>query len=792
MARPYVPDELKQGNFRIANGTLQSPAIRFGAERSGIYRVSAGRWAVGINQFRSFEITANDVAVRSNSPGAGRVTPLAVIRANATTADNQETAIETFEVISPTARAAVYRQTSTKYGWKLYGSTAGTINANPDMTLNADGVLFARVRMEAPTGTFVAVNSEFATFTGAMQGVTGAFSGAVSMAGLTATTGAFSSAVSAVESLSVVGTGVGNTVVLRARATLANKNAMLSLDTNSGAQSLAMVVYGGALGGLGSTLGDSSIYTTGNFRLLIGTNNLVRYVISGDGKHSIGASEGAAMWNILTTTAAAGGGMRFYPAGNFGYWYEWYSDASFRLVLAARTMNTMWIEPETGYITFGQAPIGSARIFIRQDAGSANDGLRWRLSASEAGAYIDGGGNFNLIANSANMFVTANLAIFLSAPNGFLPAADNGLALGSNSNRWVRGNFTQLQVGTGAASQDVLSIHGGGIFMGPAAGPSPLQIMLSNHPVAASQTAHAMIGFSSAVGHYLSYGAYDLNIYTGGAAAGRLVFGTVGARRLTIGTAGKVTIGASEGSSLFNLIQPSSGFVNGMKFYNGAAEAHIYMNSGDLILQTGLTAVGLSNGGNIFYPVTPNVTELGTPGNWFFRLALNGGIGVGLAAHPSAYIHLGLDSAQKPSTNTWQVVSDSRTKVSETIRDYTEGLNKIVALRPVLYRYNGLANTPLPDEQDEDSIGFLAEEAQAAAPEMVKSVRMPLHPLPPIKPAAPGERPRSPGEDRDPGPEDDILTVNTHALTFMMVNAFKEIKTRLEALESGRPTPPRP
>lgn len=207
-----------------------------------------------------------------------------------------------------------------------------------------------------------------------------------------------------------------------------------------------------------------------------------------------------------------------------------------------------------------------------------------------------------------------------------------------------------------------------------------------------------------------------------------------------------------------------------------------------------LTAsAGITTGGNIL-PSSNNTLSLGSPSATYNNVHSgvvttygtiqpstnatqeNGGVSnqwshvwsnkvyVVMSGAGSTSLQVGIDSAGKPSTNTWTVTSDSRTKIQESVRDYVEGLEKVLKLRPIFYRYNGLASMPAPDDQEEDSIGFLAEEALEAAPELVKALPGKLRP-----------------EDDE---ETDILHVNTHALSFMFVNAFKEITARIEALEA--------
>jgi hypothetical protein len=131
-ASPYM---LRGQGLRIPAGTLATPALRFGREKTGIYRAGAGRLAIGVGGFRAFEITANDLFVRSNN--TGNVQPLSIARANATTADGQETSVDFYEIASVVGRMSLYRQASTIMGFKWYGYNSG-LHGTPAMTLSGD------------------------------------------------------------------------------------------------------------------------------------------------------------------------------------------------------------------------------------------------------------------------------------------------------------------------------------------------------------------------------------------------------------------------------------------------------------------------------------------------------------------------------------------------------------------------------------------------------------------------------------------------------------------------------
>jgi hypothetical protein len=97
-----------------------------------------------------------------------------------------------------------------------------------------------------------------------------------------------------------------------------------------------------------------------------------------------------------------------------------------------------------------------------------------------------------------------------------------------------------------------------------------------------------------------------------------------------------------------------------------------------------------------------------------------------LAALPTTYLSLtggtlrdGIDIARFDTTGTynvtgsWQFISDARAKAADSIRPYDKGLQAVLALRPVQYRY--LAS-------DVPRYGLIAQDVVPVVPEMVGEV----------------------------------------------------------------------
>jgi hypothetical protein len=137
------------------------------------------------------------------------------------------------------------------------------------------------------------------------------------------------------------------------------------------------------------------------------------------------------------------------------------------------------------------------------------------------------------------------------------------------------------------------------------------------------------------------------------------------------------------------------------------------------------------------------------------RMTNTGNVGIGMA-NPSAKLSVN-GTVNKPGGGTWSVLSDERSK--ENIKNYSKGLNELVQLRPVSFNYKKSF-----DFGSETHVGFVAQEVEKIVPSMVSEKDM--HGL------------------------KDFRQVDANEVTFMLINAVKELKienellkTRLKALE---------
>ena len=117
--------------------------------------------------------------------------------------------------------------------------------------------------------------------------------------------------------------------------------------------------------------------------------------------------------------------------------------------------------------------------------------------------------------------------------------------------------------------------------------------------------------------------------------------------------------------------------------------------------------------------------------------------------------------AQKPGGGDWGSTSDRRVK--KEIRPFNEGLQKLLLFDPVYYKFNGKGGTI---DNGRDYIGLIAQDVQEVMPELVTSQHIKLN-----------------AEDPE---ESDVLGHDLSPLTFMFINAVKELNERVEKLEKAK------
>jgi hypothetical protein len=176
--------------------------------------------------------------------------------------------------------------------------------------------------------------------------------------------------------------------------------------------------------------------------------------------------------------------------------------------------------------------------------------------------------------------------------------------------------------------------------------------------------------------------------------------------------------------------------------------------------QIGSTAGSNPNACCIRSPSQPFVFIMGTTPLMTLSSSGSSGVSIGNAATPSitnpAYaLALTVDSAGKPSTNTWTIASDSRLK--RNIKELVGGLDIIKRLRPIEAEYNGMHHLP----EGHRITGFLAEEIRDILPGTVTSHRGKLR-----------------EEDEE---ETEILDFNIHEVLIHLILAVKQLAAKLPA-----------
>jgi hypothetical protein len=133
-------------------------------------------------------------------------------------------------------------------------------------------------------------------------------------------------------------------------------------------------------------------------------------------------------------------------------------------------------------------------------------------------------------------------------------------------------------------------------------------------------------------------------------------------------------------------------------------------------------------------------------------------------------IEAGIQGAQggQGGQGTQGATSDARLK--RNIRGYQNGVQTVLGIKPCVFNYNGLYNTPTDGR---DVIGIIADQLQAIIPEAIFAVKGKLSP-----------------EDTE---ETDILHYDLAPLVMAIINAIREhtvtiddLQTRVKNLESNK------
>ena len=155
------------------------------------------------------------------------------------------------------------------------------------------------------------------------------------------------------------------------------------------------------------------------------------------------------------------------------------------------------------------------------------------------------------------------------------------------------------------------------------------------------------------------------------------------------------------------------------------------------------------------------VTIQSVTGNDVFQDVLtvkNGAVGI-LLNTPTFALHLAADSAGKPSTSTWSVVSDLRLKQNiKPVKD--DSLAILDRLDWIRFEYNGLANMP----RGEKAIGLVAQELLLQLPEAVSSTKTKL-------------------KETDTE-ETEVMAIDYHYIIVHSARAIQQLSAEVQALKA--------
>ncbi len=398
----------------------------------------------------------------------------------------------------------------------------------------------------------------------------------------------------------------------------------------------------------------------------------------------------------------------------------------------------------------GYVATGSLNVFLGNSAGSAETGSNKLYIANSGGTplmygdFLNGKVAINTTNTPAaltvdNASVTTRGGIQLTGGRDQVGAGmplivegvTSGQTYGSNTyGRLLRlNNVTQNQIyDFGVGSNGSLFLTDVNDYTSPA-------LNISN-------TGNVGIGTPSPNQKFHVNGNISMDDLTAGAAPSRVIGFPTGS------TGNHSTLAIQAKSQVFSFIAYTGGnllLAAGDFNLSGATNS----NGGEVYIRAGKNTYDGSGGGNIIFQADGSAyTER-------MRIeGVSGNVGIGTST-PGYQLHLSLNSAAKPGSNTWTVPSDMNLKTN--VHDYTDGLKELLNIKPVWYTYTGEAGMPR-----ETFVGVIAQDLQQVAPYMVKEWKYRSNP-------------------NDAGKT--YLGVDNASMTYMMINAIKEQQQQIEELK---------
>ena len=240
----------------------------------------------------------------------------------------------------------------------------------------------------------------------------------------------------------------------------------------------------------------------------------------------------------------------------------------------------------------------------------------------------------------------------------------------------------------------------------------------------------------------------DVDLGTPSISSGKVHLTIKTSPALTVDVSKNVGIGTTTPQALLHVANGTDAAPGGGGFVvvgDNLAGLNIAIDNNEIMARNGANADGTgtlnlnNNGGNVIIDGNNSGSRLG----------------IGISS-PTYQLQLSSNSAAKPGSSLWTVISDQRLK--KNVADFTDGLNIIKQMHPVWYNYTGEAGM----KSTERSVGTLAQELQKAAPYMVKEWAY---------------------QKEVNGASTNYLSVDYNALLFMFVNAFKEQQQEIDSFK---------
>ncbi len=166
------------------------------------------------------------------------------------------------------------------------------------------------------------------------------------------------------------------------------------------------------------------------------------------------------------------------------------------------------------------------------------------------------------------------------------------------------------------------------------------------------------------------------------------------------------------------------------------------------------------------------IFELGGGGSRMVIQDATGFVGIGNIT-PTALLSVN-GAANKPGGGSWTVFSDQRLK--DRVNEYKDGLQELMKINPIKYHYNKESGYDTKPEY----VGVIAQDLQKVAPYMVSEFTKPVEKKEPLK----EDKNSSTGYESINTNELEkrtYLQVDNSAMTYMLVNAVKELKMETDS-----------